>query len=189
MPMKRTSGKCIKTRNIQRNADLDNKVKSVIGSELLEQYGIDYFRGASTLGALTPDAVSYLLDNGNIFELDKGEKLFSYDEPGDSFFVILKGCIQFFKIRKNKAKHIRDYQFGQEIGSVAMIGLHGRVGDSIAGEDSIILQVSCNVFHGLHETFPTDFGILLLNLSREMARRLRESDDKLADHKTDQSSG
>ncbi|BBB29514.1 conserved hypothetical protein [Neptunomonas japonica JAMM 1380] len=164
-------------------ADLDNKVKSVIGSELLEQYGIEYFRGASTLGALSPDAIHYLLDNGHVFELNKGETLFSYNEPGNSFFVILKGCIQFFKIRENKAKHIRDYQFGQEIGSVAMIGLHNRVGDSVASENCIILQVSCSVFYGLHETLPTDFGILLLNLSREMARRLRESDDKLADHK------
>lgn len=166
-------------------ADLDDKVKSVIGSELLEQYGIDYFRGASTLGALTPDAINYLLNNGDVFELNKGEALFSYDEPGNSFFVVLKGKIQFFKIRNNKPKHIRDYLFGQEVGSVAMIGLHDRVGNSFAGEDSIILKVSCNVFHGLHEALPTDFGILLLNLSREMARRLRESDDKFADQKAD----
>lgn len=162
--------------------DLDKNVKSVIGSELLAQFGIDYFKNASTLGALSNTAITYLLENGTIFQLDKGDQLFAYDSPGDNFFVVLKGTIQFYKAGKHQPTHIRDYLFGQEIGSVAMIGLHNRSGEAFAGEDSIALKVSCSLFHSLHENFPTDFGILLLNLSREMARRLRESDEKLAEH-------
>lgn len=161
---------------------LKNKMRNLIGSELIEELGLDYFKNASTLGALSNNATTYLLENGIIYQLDKGEQLFAFDEPGDNFFVVLKGTIQFYKAGKHHPTHIRDYLFGQEIGSVAMIGLHNRSGDAFAGEDSITLKVSCSLFHSLHETFPTDFGILLLNLSREMARRLREADEKLAEH-------
>ncbi|WP_090729567.1 Crp/Fnr family transcriptional regulator [Neptunomonas qingdaonensis] len=157
-------------------------MQNLTGAELIEKFGIDYFHNASTLGALSNNALTYLLENGIIFQLDKGDQLFAYDSPGDNFFVVLKGTIQFYKAGKHQSTHIRNYQFGQEIGSVAMIGLHNRVGDAFAGEDSIALKISCSLFHSLHETFPTDFGILLLNLSREMARRLRECDDKLANH-------
>lgn len=157
-------------------------MQNLVGRELIEEFGMDYFKNASTLGALSDKAVTYLLENGILFQLDDGDQLFAYDEPGDNFFIILKGRIQFYKAGKHHSTHIRDYLFGQEVGSVAMIGLHNRVGDAFAGEDSIALKVSCSLFHSLHENLPTDFGILLLNLSREMARRLRESDEKLAEH-------
>lgn len=160
----------------------DNKVRNVSSSELIEEFGIDYFKNASTFGALSENAITFLLENGIICQLDTGEQLFAYDSPGDNFFVVLKGSIQFYKAGKHQPTHIRDYLFGQEIGSVAMIGLHNRSGEAFAGEESITLKVSCDLFHSLHEKFPTDFGILLLNLSREMARRLRESDEKLAEH-------
>ena len=161
-------------------------MQALAGSLLIEKFGIDYFKDASTLGALSDKAISYLLEKGNVLQLDKGDRLFAYGEPGDSFYVILKGRIQFFKPSQTETTHIRDYVFGQEVGSVAMIGLHDRVGNTYAAEDSIILQVSCSLFHQLQETLPTDFGILLLNLSREMARRLRESDNKLAVHNINQ---
>jgi CRP-like cAMP-binding protein len=102
-------------------------MQALAGSLLIERFGIDYFKDASTLGALSDKAISYILEKGNVLQLDKGDLLFAYGEPGDSFFVILKGRIQFFKPRQNEATHIRDYVFGQEVGSVAMIGLHDRV--------------------------------------------------------------
>ena len=157
-------------------------MRNLMANELIEEFGMDYFKSASTLGALSNTAITYLLEKGTLFQLNKGDQLFAYDSPGDNFFVVLKGTIQFYKPGKHQSTHIRDYLFGQEIGSVAMIGLHNRSGDAFAGEDSIALKVSCSLFQSLHETFPTDFGILLLNLSREMARRLRESDEKLAEH-------
>jgi CRP-like cAMP-binding protein len=157
-------------------------MKHLAGGQLIAKVGIDYFKDASTFGALSDEAIIYLLENGEVRQLDKGDILFAYGDPGDSFFVNLKGKIEFFKTRQNEATHIRDYLFGQEVGSVAMIGLHPRVGDARAAEDSIMLEVSCGLFHDLHENYPVDFGILLLNLSREMARHLRASDDKLAEH-------
>jgi CRP-like cAMP-binding protein len=156
-------------------------MQNLTGSELIEEFGMDYFKKASTLGSLSNNALTYLFEKCIISQLDKGEQLFAYDEPGDNFVVVLKGTIQFYK-GKQQSTHIRDYLFGQEGGSVAMIGLYNRVGDAFAGEHSIALKVSFNLFHSLHETFPTDFGILLLNLSRKIAKRLREFDDKLAKH-------
>jgi hypothetical protein len=60
-----------------------------------------------------------------------------------------------------------------------MIGLHDRAGDHIAPEESVVVQVTCGLFYALQEALPKDFGLFLLNLSREMARRLRESDSRL----------
>jgi len=45
-----------------------------------------------------------------------------------------------------------------------------------------VVQVTSGLFHALQEALPKDFGLFLLNLSREMARRLRESDSKLVEN-------
>ncbi|MEH6576946.1 MAG: Crp/Fnr family transcriptional regulator [Amphritea sp.] len=159
-------------------------MRTLDGHQLIEQLGIDYFKEGSSFGALSDEAIRYLIEKGNVLQLEKGEQVFAYGDPGDSFYIVLKGRIKFLKPRKRKSgyNHIRDYTFGQEFGCIAMIGLHERVGSNFAVEDSTIVQVSCGLFHALHEALPTDFGMLLLNLSRELARRLRESDSKLGEH-------
>ena len=63
--------------------------------------------------------------------------------------------------------------FGEQIGYVSMIGLFQRLGDGRAHGPTVLLEVSSDLFHQLHEEFAFDFGILMLNLSREMARAIR----------------
>ena len=157
-------------------------MRTLDGRQLIEQLGIDYFKAGSSFGALSDQAIRFLIEQGVVLQLDKGNKLFSYGDPGDSFYIVLKGRIEYLKPRGNGFTHIRDYTFGQEFGCVAMIGLHDRAGDHIAPEESVVVQVTCGLFHALQEALPKDFGLFLLNLSWEMARRLRESDSKLVEN-------
>ena len=157
-------------------------MRTLDGRQLIEQLGIDYFKAGSSFGALSEQGIRFLIEQGAVLQLDKGDKLFSYGDPGDSFYIVLKGRIEYLKPRGNGFTHVRDYTFGQEFGCVAMIGLHDRAGDHIAPEESVVVQVTCGLFHALQEALPKDFGLFLLNLSREMARRLRESDSKLVEN-------
>jgi CRP-like cAMP-binding protein len=157
-------------------------MRTLDGHQLIEQLGIDYFKAGSSFGALSDQCIRFLIERGVVLQLDKGDKLFSYGDPGDSFYIVLKGRIEYLKPRGNGFTHIRDYTFGQEFGCVAMIGLHDRAGDHIAPEESVVVQVTSGLFHALQEALPKDFGLFLLNLSREMARRLRESDSKLVEN-------
>ncbi|WP_421870511.1 Crp/Fnr family transcriptional regulator [Motiliproteus sp.] len=157
-------------------------MKSLVGVEVLQQLGIDYVRDASTLGALSEQALNYLFRNGELIFLEKDDVLFRLGDGADCFHVVLQGSIRLVKPRRDgRIAHIRDYPFGHEIGFVAMIGLHGRIGNALANEPSCLLRVSYGLFDALHDELPNDFGILLLNLSREMSRRLRDADNRLAD--------
>lgn len=157
-------------------------MRTLDGRQLIEQLGIDYFKACSSFGALSDQCIRFLIERGVVLQLDKGDKLFSYGDPGDSFYIVLKGRIEYLKPRGNGYTHVRDYTFGQEFGCVAMIGLHDRAGDHIAPEESVVVQVTSGLFHALQEALPKDFGLFLLNLSRELARRLRESDSKLVEN-------
>ncbi|MCB1880481.1 MAG: cyclic nucleotide-binding domain-containing protein, partial [Gammaproteobacteria bacterium] len=57
-----------------------------------------------------------------------------------------------------------------------------RRGSAYAAEESVVLEVSSLLFNQLHKVLPTDFGVLLLNLARGMARRIRELNNMLVEH-------
>ena len=72
-------------------------MKILSASQFIDQYGLDYLKGASTLGALTDDAIRYLLENGEVQQLEKGEILYRYGDSVDCFYIVLKGTISILK--------------------------------------------------------------------------------------------
>jgi CRP-like cAMP-binding protein len=81
------------------------------------------------------------------------------------------------KVGNGGNTHIIDFTFGQEWGYVAMIVLYDRAATAVANEDSIVLEVPCVLFSQLRDTLPADLESLLINLSREMTRRIRKADE------------
>ena len=53
-----------------------------------------------------------------------------------------------------------------------MIGLLKQNGTDVAQEDSLIVDISGEQFFKLRLDFPADFGLLMINLAREMAREI-----------------
>lgn len=145
-------------------------MRKVDGVQLLNEYGVNYFKGASTFGALSEQAIERLLEKGRVYELSDGETLFEYGSRGDSFFVVLKGAVSFFKQQDDCWINLHDYKFGQQIGFVTMVALLERNGKAVATEDGYVLEIVNDLFYQLHCDMPLDFGLLVMNLAREMAR-------------------
>ncbi|MEL0636727.1 cyclic nucleotide-binding domain-containing protein [Marinomonas sp. TI.3.20] len=133
----------------------------------------------SIFGALSNESIQYLIDNGSILCADEGDEIFKYGSKGGSFYTVLHGSLDFFKQHEDKAMHTRFVEFGESIGFVSMIALHDRVGNAYAKEASLLLEISSQLFSDFHDNYPFDFGILLMNLARDMARNIRELSNAL----------
>ena len=157
-------------------------MQTLDSSQVYDQFGLDYLKQASTFGALSDDGIKYLFEQGRVLRLEMNELLFKVDDPGNRFYVILQGSFRFFKHHHGKRRYIRDHVFGEELGFIAMIALHDRRGSAQAAEESMVLEISSFLFNQLHKSLPTDFGLLLLNLARGMARRIRELNNMLVEH-------
>lgn len=142
------------------------------GERLLANSGLERFKACSTFGALTDDAIRFLFIEGKILALQDGEMLFMTGGPADSFFVVLKGQIDTYREKDGEAIPIEAYTVGKQIGYVSMIGLLPRLGAGQARSETELLCISSELFYQLHLQFPFDFGVMLLNLSREMARTI-----------------
>ena len=128
----------------------------------------------SIFGALSEDATRFLLGNGVILRVAAGEEVFSAGDSGDSFFVVCEGSLDFYKHHEGRSVKTRSVGHGGELGFVAMIALQPHSGDAIAAKDSVLLEISSLLFSKLHEQHPQDFGLITLNLSRDMARVINQ---------------
>lgn len=156
-------------------------MKTLTLTEFHQRFSSDYIQGLSTFGALSVDVVKRLLAEGEIFELEPGETLYQVDSPVDEFYVILSGTIALYHHYHDKPALTHYYRPGQQIGFVGLVALHARKGTAVADDKCCVLSISSKQYYDLHQTSPEDFGLLTLNLAREMARTIGEMGDLIAE--------
>lgn len=133
----------------------------------------DTLKTGSIFGALSASAIDYLVGRGKLVHLEKDEVLFNDGDKGDSFYIIITGTLCYYQDNETNTSLIRKVSFGQALGYVTMISLSPRNGYAKADDDTVILEVDYNVFGEFHDHFAFDFGILIMNLSRDMARNIQ----------------
>lgn len=151
------------------------------GSEVLARLGMERIRAESCFGALSDAAIAFLLEEGEVFQMADGEAVFRTGEAGESFFVVLEGRLDYGHLGGGQEVHIRSIEAGQQLGYVSMIGLFERLGVGRADGPAKVLKVDSDLFYRFHVKYPFDFGVMSLNLSRDMARAIREVISQLAD--------
>lgn len=160
-------------------------MRKVSAQEVIKELGPKGLQESSIFGAISKNATLFLLENGKVYRVNKTDLIFNSGDPGNSFFVVCKGSVDFFKQHKGNFTYTRTAAFGEEVGFVAMIALHEHVGKAVAREDGIVLEISSALFSRLHDEYPFDFGIMILNLARDMARIIRKLSNILVEHAID----
>ncbi|TDO96930.1 cyclic nucleotide-binding domain-containing protein [Marinomonas balearica] len=139
------------------------------------------FKNGSVFGALSEQSVDFMIKNGRVFSYHSGESIFEFGEKVKSFFIVLEGEVDFYKQHNDAVCHTRTVTYGEALGFVSMIALHDRVGSAKAKTDCVLLEINNELFNALHDRYAFDFGILILNLARDMARSVRQISNALVD--------
>ena len=141
-------------------------------TETIDRLGMAYLNELSTFGALSDAVVENLLRNGLIRRFEKGEYLTRHDQVAADFQVLLTGRFAYYKRFEGRNVLTRHFSQGEQMGFDQMIGLMTQNGTDVALEESIVLDISSEQFFKLHLDFPADFGLLMINLARELAREI-----------------
>jgi len=140
--------------------------------EVIEELGWTCLNELSTFGALSNNVISNLMQNGVIRHYQKGEYVVRVDQVAEDFQVILRGRVAYYRCFDGRDVLTRCFDQGEQMGFDQMIGLLKQNGTDVAQEDSLIVDISGEQFFKLHVDFPADFGLLMINLAREMAREI-----------------
>ncbi len=149
--------------------------------EVIQSLGLAYLRELSTFGALSDELITDVLSKGTIRQFDKGEYLARYGEVATDFQVVLEGRMAFYKHSEERDVLTRYFSAGEQMGFDLMLGAIPHNGIDVATEDSKILDIGSDQFYQILVDFPADFGLLMINLTRELSREIALLEDVIGD--------
>jgi signal-transduction protein with cAMP-binding, CBS, and nucleotidyltransferase domain len=140
--------------------------------ETIDKLGWTCLNELSTFGALSNGVIVKLLHEGVIRYYQKGEYVTRLDQVAEDFQVVLSGCVAYYRRFEGRDVLTRQFRQGEQVGFDLMIGLLNHNGTDVAQQESLVLDISRGQFFKLHVDFPADFGLLMINLARELAREI-----------------
>ena len=140
--------------------------------ETIDKLGWTCLNELSTFGALSNGVIIELLYEGVIRHYQKGEYVTRLDQVAEDFQVVLSGCVAYYRRFEGRDVLTRQFRQGEQVGFDLMIGLLNHNGTDVAQQESLVLDISREQFFELHVDFPADFGLLMINLTRELAREI-----------------
>ena len=110
-----------------------------------------------------------------------GELMVREGDQGDSLFVICSGSVEVLKYSPETeapfGERIALLKVGDVIGEMELIDLQNRSATVRAMEPVSALALSNSDLFRIYESDLPTFSLLVLNLARELSRRLRNTDD------------
>jgi CRP-like cAMP-binding protein len=140
--------------------------------ETIDKLGWTCLNELSTFGALSNGVIIELFHEGVIRHYQKGEYVTRLDQVAEDFQVVLSGCVAYYRRFEGCDMLTRQFGQGEQVGFDLMIGLLNHNGTDVAQQESLVLDISREQFFKLHVDFPADFGLLMINLTRELAREI-----------------
>ncbi|MBN2738382.1 MAG: cyclic nucleotide-binding domain-containing protein [Spirochaetales bacterium] len=110
------------------------------------------------------------------------EMIIHEGESGDKIYFILEGSVAVFKKRPGSENQIRELATlskGDTFGEMELIDIQPRAASIKALENTTLLSLSNHDLYHLYKSELETFTMIIMNLAREISRRLRKMDDMI----------
>ena len=112
----------------------------------------------------------------------KGECISQRGEEPSHIYIIKKGRIDLLITVDGVTAKKREFNVGDCFGEAAMLSMINNSATFVAAEDSELIMLSRRAFNRLRREDLDVFCILMMNLARELARKLQFTDAILLQH-------
>ena len=140
-------------------------------------------RNMAVFGALSDEALKFVLDRCKQTTRDEGEFFFRESDNASALYVLQKGNVEVVRQHEGRHFHLAELGPGDCFGEMALIERAPRSAAVRALNPCSALEIGLDVLHALYHHDVEQFVLVQMNLAREMSRRLRESLDKFFDAK------
>ena len=143
---------------------------------------ITQLRDIGLFGGLDDEVLKGLLDTLPVFDAPSGTVIFQEGDSGREMFVILEGEIEV--LRRSKRGHetrVAVLGPGDWFGEMSILDVLPRSATARVVAPTRLLRFSAHEMDGLYRRDLRSYSLLVLNIAREMSRRLRVADGLLAE--------
>jgi len=130
---------------------------------------------------LKPEALEFLTTRAGEVKATAGEIIINENDLGNRMFIIRSGEVRVWKGRKDGTQvEINRLKKGDFFGEMCILETLPRVANVEAVADTVLSSLSAMTFYQFYQALPAQYGILVLNIARDLSRRLRKCDEVFA---------
>jgi len=147
-----------------------------------DRIGVAELREIGVFGGLTDEALLELASSLKILKRGSDEVIFRDGDQAREFYVILRGEVEVFKALKGGAEaRLATLTPGHWFGEMSVLDAHPRSASVRALSPCRLLVVTARDLDALYRRDLKSYTLVVLNVARELARRLRLVDELVAD--------
>ncbi len=141
---------------------------------------ISVFSDKPLFFGLSDDQLRSIADVADQRIYNEGETIFHEGEMGDALFIVQSGKVDLLKKKGDGTIKLATLPAGAVIGEMTLVNIEKRSATVKAVEDTVVVSVKnsdlVNIFNQDRELFI----VLLINITRILSNRLRQTNEKLA---------
>ena len=133
----------------------------------------------SIFGGITDDQQQEIFSRLQIGTVKKGQFVFQKGDDPSHIYIVERGLIELFIPDKTMMIEKKRLGVGECFGQVAVMSIHPHTISAVALEDTTLIVLSRRALYQLHQEDVGLFALLVMNIARELARRLQFMDHLL----------
>lgn len=154
----------------------------MLRGEIVEKVSVEALRTVGLFGALPDDALALISASTSPVAYAPGQVVFAEGEPATALYVVLSGdCEVLHRGRRNQAIRVASFTRHDWFGEMGLFDMRPRSATVVATVESVLLPLPSTVIKDLYRHDLKAYTLLVLNVTREVCRRLRAADERLAD--------
>jgi CRP/FNR family cyclic AMP-dependent transcriptional regulator len=142
---------------------------------------LERLREVGLFGALSDVELSELARAHDVVELGEGDVVFQEGAPGREMFVVLDGKVELFRTVRGVEMLVASRSKNDWFGEMSMLDILPRATTARVVKSVRLLRLTAHDLDVLYRRNVKAYTLLVLNMAREMSRRLRAADALLAD--------
>lgn len=140
---------------------------------------VQTLQSMAIFGAVDEATIARLLRGVTIRTVRSGEFVFREGDLDPSVYVIEAGQFTVHRHWGGRTYQLRELKTGDCFGEMALMDCKPRSASVLAESDGRLIQVTAAQLGELYEREPEQYTLIMLNLGREVCRRLRDADKRL----------
>lgn len=140
---------------------------------------IDLLRQMPIFGGLKTETLEFLLDLSQEVLVPEGDYFFQEHDKGNNVYVLESGLAQVHRLRDGKPVVLRRLREGDCFGEMALIDFLPRSASVLAETNCQAIEIPAKSLIQLYKKDVEQYAMIMMNLGREVSRRLRSAGDRL----------
>lgn len=138
-------------------------------------------RDVTIFAGLDDSALALLMARARETIAPAGTVIVREGEPGNHLYLIASGSVRVCKrFDRTGEVELARLKAGDFFGEMCILETLPRAATVLTGTDSILHALPSVAFYDLFQAKPDQYGILMLNIARDVSRRLRRLDEIFA---------